>query len=102
MPFPVSGSLDIAGKNTSLGSPKIVSGIMTSLYLGFGLTIGSDVFLWVDRPARRTLEYARYGATQVLAGVFTASNATTPTNFTGVFTFEDDQAAGTSNAVCDG
>lgn len=57
------------------------------------------MFLWVDRPARRTLEYARYGATQVLAGVFTASNATIPTNFTGVFTFEDDQAAGTSNAV---
>ena len=29
----VSGSLDIAGKNVGLGAPKIVSGIMTSLYL---------------------------------------------------------------------
>lgn len=29
----MSGSLDIAGKNQSLGAPKIVSGIMTSLYL---------------------------------------------------------------------
>ncbi|TDL27546.1 DUF1212-domain-containing protein [Rickenella mellea] len=90
----LSGSLDIAGKNPALGAPKIVSGIMTSLYLGFGLTLGSDVFLWIDRPASRALALAQQNAAAyqptVLEGTFTAFNGTSRAdNFTGTFIFSN-------------
>ena len=92
----VSGSLDIAGKNPSLGAPKIVSGIMTSLYLGFGLTLGSDVFLLVDRPARRAFMALAAKANPILAntvvaGSFTATNGTAPL-MSGLFSFANTTA----------
>lgn len=56
----MAGSLDIAGRNQALGAPKIVSGIMTSLYLvGVSLPrfvrvgLPSSTGLWSDAWLRR-------------------------------------------------
>ncbi|KAH8117480.1 DUF1212-domain-containing protein [Phellopilus nigrolimitatus] len=104
----LSGSLDIAGKNQSLGSPKIVSGIMTSLYLGFGLTLGSDVFLFIDRPARRALRAAASNSTSstTIQGTYQALNGTSDgfggtggSSFTGFFTFVNTSTPAEQNMV---
>ncbi|EJD05985.1 DUF1212-domain-containing protein [Fomitiporia mediterranea MF3/22] len=104
----LSGSLDIAGKSQLLGGPKIVSGIMTSLYLGFGLTLGSDVFLFVDRPARRAAHAAaaRLASSTMIQGYYQAYNSTGSgfgnsgnATFTGYFTFTNSSAPGPPNIV---
>ncbi|THH03748.1 hypothetical protein EW145_g6037 [Phellinidium pouzarii] len=94
----LSGSLDIAGKNQSLGAPKVVSGIMTSLYLGFGLTLGSDLFLFLDRPARRAVRASAssLASNAVISGTYEAFNSTSSgfgnsgsATFSGYFTFQN-------------
>lgn len=49
----VCGSLELASKNIMSGSVRMVYAIIYSLFLGFGITIGSDLFYVIDRPARR-------------------------------------------------
>ncbi|EIW73575.1 hypothetical protein TREMEDRAFT_25709 [Tremella mesenterica DSM 1558] len=46
------GSLELASKNIVPGSVRMVYAIIYSLFLGFGITIGSDLFYVFDRPAR--------------------------------------------------
>ena len=89
----VAGVLDISSKNLGLGAPKIVSGLMTSLYLGFGLTLSSDVWLHFDKKGR---EYVSSLADQyeAFSGTFFSENMTTPdwlspANLTGVWSFKE-------------
>ncbi|KAL5490448.1 PRM10_2 [Sanghuangporus weigelae] len=104
----LSGSLDIAGKNQSLGAPKIVSGIMTSLYLGFGLTLGSDLFLFLDRKAGRTAHAAAAASPNsvVIQGSYKAYNSTESgfdgtgnATLTGYFTFINNNAPTPPNVI---
>ncbi|KAI5123301.1 hypothetical protein M0805_009322 [Coniferiporia weirii] len=104
----LSGSLDIAGKNQSLGAPKIVSGIMTSLYLGFGLTLGSDLFLFLDRPARRAVRASAQSlaSNTVVQGYYQALNSTSSgfgdsgnATFSGYFTFVNSSAPAPPNLI---
>ncbi|WVW84468.1 hypothetical protein I302_106502 [Kwoniella bestiolae CBS 10118] len=46
------GSLELASKNIMSGSVRMVYAIIYSLFLGFGITIGSDLFYVFDRNAR--------------------------------------------------
>ncbi|PPQ67095.1 hypothetical protein CVT25_005696 [Psilocybe cyanescens] len=50
-------ALELMSKNIFCGSVRIVYAIIYTLFLGFGLTIGSDFYLVIDRHARR--EYYR-------------------------------------------
>lgn len=88
------GSLELASKNIVAGSVRMVYAIIYSLFLGFGLTIGSDLFYVIDRPARRANEAAMAALNNVvsLSGTFTPlqdnSNPTASlVPFNGTFTF---------------
>jgi hypothetical protein len=59
----VCSSLELASKNLMSGSVKMVYAIVYSLFLGFSLTIGSDLYFLVDPGARRRRE----AATELLA-----------------------------------
>ncbi|KAH8111968.1 DUF1212-domain-containing protein [Phellopilus nigrolimitatus] len=72
----LSGVLDIASKNIYLGSPKLVTGLMTSLYLGFGLTFGSDIWLHFDSKGRRLIA-SMADTWETFNGTFSATNDTT-------------------------
>ncbi|KAF8213229.1 hypothetical protein K438DRAFT_1956639 [Mycena galopus ATCC 62051] len=72
-------ALELMSKNVFCGSVRIVYAIIYTLFLGFGLTIGSDLYLVVDRRARR----AYYTGPATLPptythGVFQMMNGTNP------------------------
>lgn len=74
----VSSSLELASKNIVCGSVKMVYSLIYTLFLGFGLQIGSDFYLLVDRGARRNLETlsARMAAVVSVSGTFVSDNST--------------------------
>ncbi|KAF8607840.1 DUF1212-domain-containing protein [Ceratobasidium sp. AG-I] len=86
-------SLELASKNLISGSVKMVYAIVYSLFLGFSLTIGSDLYFLVDPGARRRRE----AATQLLAsqtvihGQFKSDNLTI-FPFNGTFVFKNSTA----------
>ncbi|KAL5487451.1 PRM10_3 [Sanghuangporus weigelae] len=89
----LAGVLDIASKNIHLGSSKVVSGLMTSLYLGFGLTLGSDIWLHFDKSERARVS-SLADRFESFNGTFNSTNTTTPswlspTNLTGIWSFQE-------------
>ncbi|GBE79531.1 hypothetical protein BKA93DRAFT_830826 [Sparassis latifolia] len=91
----LSSSLELASKNIVCGSVKMVYALIYTLFLGFGLQIGSDLYLLFDQGARHDLATlaARMTTAVTITGTFLADNATT-TNATdgasalqGTFTF---------------
>ncbi|TRM66395.1 hypothetical protein BD626DRAFT_546679 [Schizophyllum amplum] len=71
-------SLELMSRNLFCGSVRIVYAIIYTLFLGFGLTIGSDFYLVVDRRARRNY-YAGYNNNlNYTHGHFTMLNGSTP------------------------
>ncbi|PPQ63006.1 hypothetical protein CVT24_006112 [Panaeolus cyanescens] len=69
-------ALELMSKNIFCGSVRVVYAIIYTLFLGFGLTIGSDFYLVLDRRARRayyhgsmpdSLEY-QHGSFNMLNG----------------------------------
>ncbi|THV06006.1 DUF1212-domain-containing protein [Dendrothele bispora CBS 962.96] len=72
-------ALELMSKNMFCGSVRIVYAIIYTLFLGFGLTIGSDFYLVVDRHARKN--YYSNNALQNLTythGRFEFVNGTSP------------------------
>ncbi|KAJ7783602.1 hypothetical protein DFH07DRAFT_193503 [Mycena maculata] len=72
-------ALELMSKNVFCGSVRIVYAIIYTLFLGFGLTIGSDLYLVVDRHAR--LVYYSGPATMpptYTHGTFQMTNGSTP------------------------
>lgn len=99
----MSGVLDIASKNIHLGCPKVVSGLMTSLYLGFGLTFGSDIWLHFDSKGRGFVS-SMADKYESFNGTFTSGNASTPDwlspqNLTGIWSFQESSISGTEYFV---
>ncbi|KXN85677.1 Pheromone-regulated membrane protein 10 [Leucoagaricus sp. SymC.cos] len=74
-------SLELMSKNIFCGSVRIVYAIIYTLFLGFGLTIGSDFYLVLDRRARRQY-YHNSSSTNFtyIHGQFVFSNSTSPLN----------------------
>ena len=103
----VCGSLELASKNIVSGSVRMVYSIIYSLFLvrsslmfplisqGFGITIGSDLFYVLDRPAKRASLAAAAQANSyiTLSGIFTPTNTTLNSTslvpFNGTFTFSN-------------
>ncbi|KAF8973577.1 hypothetical protein BDZ97DRAFT_1971264 [Flammula alnicola] len=79
-------ALELMSKNIFCGSVRIVYAIIYTLFLGFGLTIGSDFYLVIDRRARHI--YYRSSIPENLNythGRFVMLNGTDPLNpITGV------------------
>ncbi|KAJ6519652.1 hypothetical protein C8R45DRAFT_29694 [Mycena sanguinolenta] len=72
-------ALELMSKNVFCGSVRIVYAIIYTLFLGFGLTIGSDLYLVVDHRAR----HAYYSGPVTLPptyihGTFAMFNGTNP------------------------
>ncbi|PCH41220.1 DUF1212-domain-containing protein [Wolfiporia cocos MD-104 SS10] len=74
----LSSSLELASKNIVCGSVKMVYALIYTLFLGFGLQIGSDFYLLFDQGARRDLNAlaARMATSVTITGTFVSDNAT--------------------------
>ncbi|KAJ7706362.1 hypothetical protein B0H17DRAFT_919283 [Mycena rosella] len=78
-------ALELMSKNIFCGSVRIVYAIIYTLFLGFGLTIGSDLYLVVDHHAR--LAYYSGPATMpsiFTHGVFQPTNGTNTASISGI------------------
>jgi uncharacterized membrane protein YjjB (DUF3815 family) len=89
----VCGSLELASKNMIAGSVRMVYAIIYSLFLGFGIAIGSDLWYFVD-PSSRRLQWVPLDTQTEVQGSFTFANETMP-HWSGEFTFSN----GTKNAL---
>ncbi|KNZ81564.1 hypothetical protein J132_00530 [Termitomyces sp. J132] len=71
-------SLELASKNIVCGSVKMVYALIYTLFLGFGLQIGSDFYLLLDQSMRRRLDdlAANLASTVALTGTWAADNGT--------------------------
>ncbi|KIY74124.1 DUF1212-domain-containing protein [Cylindrobasidium torrendii FP15055 ss-10] len=87
----LSSSLELASKNIVCGSVKMVYALIYTLFLGFGLQIGSDFYLLFDRHARNELDSlaSRLATTTALTGSWMADNGTANNSIpmTGTWTF---------------
>ncbi|KAJ7498775.1 hypothetical protein FB451DRAFT_1334402 [Mycena latifolia] len=74
----LSSSLELASKNIVCGSVKMVYALIYTLFLGFGLQIGSDFYLLLDVEARRRLTdlASTLSSTVEISGSWTADNNT--------------------------
>ncbi|KAL1678057.1 hypothetical protein EV122DRAFT_212812 [Schizophyllum commune] len=68
----LSSSLELASKNIVCGSVKMVYALIYTLFLGFGLQIGSDFYLLFDKGMRRQLDElsANISQTNVINGCY--------------------------------
>ena len=92
--FLVCSSLELASKSIVNGSVRMIYAIIHALFLGFGLTIGSDLYLLFDTGARERL-YSVTASLEhlvVLHGSFLSDNSTIP-DFEGTFTFSNETIA---------
>jgi uncharacterized membrane protein YjjB (DUF3815 family) len=94
----VCGSLELASKNIMSGSVRMVYAIIYSLFLGFGITIGSDLFYVMDPGSRHRDAEAAAALNHMITvtGSFAQSVADTSPNyisdfvpFNGTFTFSN-------------
>jgi len=101
----VSSSLELASKNIICGSVKMVYALIYTLFLGFGLQIGSDLYLLFDSVARQHLEdmTQALSTSTTLVGTFASDNSTSSLpNVTGTFTFTNATNAFSTQNVIDG
>ncbi|CAD6577107.1 MAG: hypothetical protein CYPHOPRED_000161, partial [Cyphobasidiales sp. Tagirdzhanova-0007] len=96
------GSLELASRNLVAGSVRMVYAIVYSLFLGFGLAIGSDMYFLVD-PASRDPTGTSGATTFTVAGLFNAVNGTSPyNNLSGSFTFTNQTTDSANNNLFKG
>ncbi|PLW04473.1 hypothetical protein PCANC_28410 [Puccinia coronata f. sp. avenae] len=82
------GSLELASKNLIAGSVKMVYAVIYSLFLGFGIAIGSDFYYLLDPKSRHVAEMQTAAPTYTLSGSFQGMNGTIP-GLNGFFTFNN-------------
>ncbi|KAA1096954.1 hypothetical protein PGT21_032365 [Puccinia graminis f. sp. tritici] len=87
------GSLELASKNLIAGSVKMVYAVIYSLFLGFGISIGSDFYYLLDPKARHNtqMQQATQSHVYTLSGSFNGMNGTIP-GMIGDFTFSNGTA----------
>ncbi|KAK0198286.1 hypothetical protein F5146DRAFT_81307 [Armillaria mellea] len=72
-------ALELMSRNIFCGSVRIVYAIIYTLFLGFGLTIGSDFYLVVDRKAHRAYVQGSLPTNYTYAhGTFSMTNGSAP------------------------
>ncbi|TFK30815.1 hypothetical protein FA15DRAFT_662871 [Coprinopsis marcescibilis] len=102
-------ALELMSRNIFCGSVRIVYAIIYTLFLGFGLTIGSDLYLLVDPKARKNYYHSTSDATNhahsnltYLHGTFMMLNGSSVlTPITGVLGIHEDGGKG-SNIIVKG
>ena len=74
----VSSSLELASKNMLCGSVKMVYALIYTLFLGFGLQIGSDFYLLFNPSERHRLIFLSNSLshTTTFSGTFVSDNST--------------------------
>ncbi|KAK0527180.1 pheromone-regulated protein prm10 [Tilletia horrida] len=82
------GSLELASKNMIAGSVRMVYAIIYSLFLGFGIAIGSDLYFLLDPQARQSMWVPLNNEVEV-KGTFSLTNATAPNLLPANSTFSD-------------
>ncbi|KAI0652067.1 hypothetical protein C8Q79DRAFT_1005298 [Trametes meyenii] len=93
-------ALELTSRNILCGSVRMVYAIIYTLFLGFGLTIGSDFYLLVNPHARRNLIATAMLDSETLHGYILNSNTTTPlSQLGGTFTFMETADSGTSHII---
>ncbi|KAG8890577.1 hypothetical protein FRB98_007131 [Tulasnella sp. 332] len=86
-------ALELASKNIVGGSVKLIFAIVYSLFIGFGLTIGSDLYFIIDPAARAAQAAAAASVAKVtVTGSFVADNTTSTAVFAGSFVFSNNTA----------
>ncbi|KAI9461759.1 DUF1212-domain-containing protein [Boletus coccyginus] len=71
-------ALELTSRNILCGSVRMVYATIYTLFLGFGLAIGSDIYLVINPRARRALERSQMPSYTVFHGSFQAGNGTFP------------------------
>lgn len=90
-------ALELGSKNIVCGSVRMVYAIMYALFLGFGLTIGSDLYYVLDPGARRAQHLAIAAQQPVyINGTFNA-DPSNPFTLIGTFSFTRTVAKGSSH-----
>lgn len=76
----VTSSLELASKNIVCGSVKMVYALIYTLFIGFGLQIGSDIYLLIDRGARKNLAVVAQRLVQTVQvhATFVSDNSSAP------------------------
>lgn len=90
-------SLELASKNMMTGSVRMVYAVIYSLFLGFAISIGSDLYYWIDPKARKDVFPSVAEQVQVM-GSFILSNETMP-HWTGSFTFTNSTTPSIQHSV---
>jgi len=85
-------ALELTSTNIFCGSVRLVYAIIYTLFLGFGLTIGSDLYVVIDKHARRMLEAAGTLQYTMVHGIFESTNTSFSLNGPFVFGFADPSA----------
>ncbi|KAG1825753.1 uncharacterized protein BJ212DRAFT_295650 [Suillus subaureus] len=80
-------ALELTSRNILCGSVRMVYAIIYTLFLGFGLTIGSDLYLVLNKHARHNLDKAEAGRYTMYHGTFHAENGTSPVPGGAIFGF---------------
>ncbi|PIL31734.1 hypothetical protein GSI_06438 [Ganoderma sinense ZZ0214-1] len=93
-------ALELTSRNILCGSVRMVYAIIYTLFLGFGLTIGSDFYLLVNPAARRHLSETMLLESETYHGYILSSNTSIPiANLGATFTFVETEDSGQSHIV---
>ncbi|KAK7695428.1 hypothetical protein QCA50_000064 [Cerrena zonata] len=93
----LTSSLELASKNIVCGSIKMVYALIYTLFIGYGLNLGSDIYLLFDEDKREELKAMTDSmvAAVSLSGYYVADNTSLIINdygahmFSGKFTFSN-------------
>ncbi|KZT02409.1 DUF1212-domain-containing protein [Laetiporus sulphureus 93-53] len=89
-------ALELTARNIMCGSVRMVYAIIYTLFLGFGLTIGSEFYLMVNPEARHVLAATNKLESHVYHGYILANNASIPLeDLGGTYSFTDATLAAT-------
>lgn len=80
-------ALELTSRNVLCGSVRMVYAIIYTLFLGFGLTIGSDLYLVLNKHARHNLDKTEAERYTIYHGTFHAQNGTSPVPGGAIFGF---------------
>ncbi|KAI0322700.1 hypothetical protein OF83DRAFT_1048844 [Amylostereum chailletii] len=78
-------ALELTSRNILCGSVRLVYAIIYTFFLGFGLTIGSDLYLLLNQKARRKMEAMNNPPPEYLHGLFQGFNNSNTIEFSGTF-----------------
>ncbi|KAL4241818.1 ThrE exporter family protein [Abortiporus biennis] len=82
-------ALELSSRNIMCGSVRMVYAVIYTLFLGFGLTIGSDLYLIINKHARRNMALSTLEESTLVHGSLLVSNSSDFNILTGSFALLD-------------